>query len=326
VWQKSFFNFPSTKRSERRGEMTKIELTTLDLDGISAALQPGLTGLSDIKFTDILEHAMAFKPLNVIKFLLLLAFPEEVDLRLHVRTHQFFTALEHARPEVLELVLNLIETVPNLVDLKTVWPHVNQWVAIAAELGDLRRLMVLVPHLKDRRIDTLNFAFSIAARHDRLEVLEYLITLPEVYPDHGENQAFRWCAKTGHLRIAEFLKSKHGVWPPTEKGNQAVRKACKNGHAGMVQFIFQGFDPAESLVKVCVRLTSDSPVLEVLAPMFEPILNDSKDPTEYYKPSMPLELKKMIFKSVETKQKRLREWLDAHETEVPEATKVQRIE
>jgi ankyrin repeat protein len=266
-----------------------MELTTSDLTDISAALQTGLTDLNDAKYTDLLEYAMTFRPLNVIKFLLLLARPHTEEHCLHLQIERFVVALNSARPEVLEMILDLIRSTPDLMHLL----HnivLKPLVIDAAAKGDLERLKMLVDQLRANRIEALNTAFAEAARHDRLKVLEYLVDFPEVDPDRDENRAFRLAAKSGHTRIVKFLKHMRGVWPPCEKENQALRKACKNKHPQVVEMILKHCTPSEHCIKRCVELTSDPEVMKLLAPFFEPILEECGDPTVYYNENTPLEI------------------------------------
>ena len=89
----------------------------------------------------------------------------------------------------------------------------NESFLLACDRGHLEVIKYLISLPEKYKIDPsamINLAIRRASLYGRLEVVKYLISLPEEYnidPSADNNYAIKWASYNGHLDVVNYLMS-----------------------------------------------------------------------------------------------------------------------
>jgi len=87
-----------------------------------------------------------------------------------------------------------------------------------------------------------NLVIRYASLNGHLDVVKYLMSLPKEYgidPAASENGAIRWASENGHLDVIKYLMSlpKEYKINPGSNNNLAIKWASENGHLNVVNYL-----------------------------------------------------------------------------------------
>lgn len=83
----------------------------------------------------------------------------------------------------------------------------SSWFIRLAEKGETRPLRLLTLNLKPDTFDWTDEALSLAAKNNHKETVEFLVDELGADPAARDGEAQRFAAETGHVEIANFLKT-----------------------------------------------------------------------------------------------------------------------
>jgi ankyrin repeat protein len=102
--------------------------------------------------------------------------------------------------------------------------------------GDLNKVMKYVREGSEPTSTQNNLAVRYASQYGHLEVVKFLVTLPNVDPTANNNFAFQAASAKGHLEVVKFLVGLPNV-DAVANDNCAVQMASKYGHLEVVKFL-----------------------------------------------------------------------------------------
>lgn len=105
----------------------------------------------------------------------------------------------------------------------------------AIKKGNLEDVMRLVESGVDPTFG-INAPIAYACEINKIKIVKFLLTLPEIDITANHNLAFRNAVRKNHLNMAKFLATLPGV-NPSDADNDAIVHAIGFGHIDMVKFL-----------------------------------------------------------------------------------------
>ncbi|MBN9226810.1 MULTISPECIES: ankyrin repeat domain-containing protein [Legionella] len=96
---------------------------------------------------------------------------------------------------------------------------------------DVVQFLVSLPDLDPAALN--NYALQSAVANGHVDVVQFLVSLPGVDPAAGDNHALRWATFNGDLAVVQLLVSLPGV-NPAARDNEAIREAAKRDYLDIV--------------------------------------------------------------------------------------------